>query len=48
MSFIFVFAHAVRLVGSQFPARATAVKVPSPNHWTAREFLKYVLFDTMS
>ena len=42
---IFCFGHAARLAGSiLFPQlgiepRPSAVKVPSPNHWTTREFL---------
>ena len=37
------FGHSAWLVGSYFPKQgsnpALSVKAPSPNHWTAREFL---------
>ena len=33
-----VFYFAMQLTGSWFLNQATDVKVPSPNHWTAKEF----------
>ena len=40
---VFFFGRAAWLAGSQFPDQglntALAVKEPSPNHWTAKEFL---------
>ena len=40
--YLFIYGQTTWLVGSYFPDQGLnpgpAVKVPSPNHWTAREF----------
>ena len=40
LTLFFFFGHAAGLAGSLFPIEPglKAVKAPSPNHWTAREF----------
>ena len=40
----FFFGGATGLVGSRFPQAKTAVRVPSPDHCTARGLLDYVCF----
>ena len=50
--FFFSFGHAAQLAGFSFLTwdwtRATAVRAPSPNHWTTREFPWLLFFHSFS
>ena len=43
--YIYVLAMLCALCDLGFPTRATAVRAWGPNHWTAREFPKYIYFE---